>query len=79
MAIRIINSEALIVNNDNILKELRYKKGKSQEQCSRETGISLSSIKRYEQTGIIGNTYNLKILADYYGVELGLLCNKRKD
>jgi transcriptional regulator with XRE-family HTH domain len=77
--IRIIETEALIVKKDNILKELRYKKGKSQEQCSRETGISLSSIKRYEQTGIIGNTYNLKVLADYFDVELELLCYKRKD
>lgn len=67
------------MKNDNILKELRYKKGKSQEQCARETGISLSSIKRYERTGIIGNTYNLKVLADYYEVKLEILCNKRKD
>lgn len=67
------------MKNNNILKELRHKKGKSQEQCSRETGISLSSIKRYEQTGIIGNTYNLKVLADYFGVELEVLCYKRKD
>lgn len=34
---------------------------------------------RYEQTGIIGNTYNLKILADYFEIELEVLCNKRKD
>ncbi len=67
------------MKNDNILKVLRYKKGKSQEQCARETGISLSSIKRYERTGIIGNTYNLKVLADYYEVELEILCNKRKE
>lgn len=67
------------MKNENILKELRYKKGISQEQCAQETGISLSSIKRYEQTGIIGNTFNLKILADYFDVGLEVLCNKRKD
>lgn len=77
--ILIIKLEAVIVKKNNILKELRYKKGISQEQCAHETGISLSSIKRYEQTGIIGNTYNLKILADYFDVELEVLCYKRKD
>lgn len=77
--IRIIKNGGKDVKKENILKELRYKKGKSQEQCSRETGISLSSIKRYEQSGIIGNTYNLRILADYFDVELELLCNNRKE
>ncbi|WP_167956566.1 helix-turn-helix domain-containing protein [Anaerosporobacter faecicola] len=67
------------MKTNNVLKELRYKKGISQEQCAIETGISLSSIKRYEQTGNIGNTYNLKVLADYFDVELEVLCYKRKD
>lgn len=71
--------EGLIVEKRNILKELRYKKGISQEKCARETGISISSIKRYEQTGTIGNTYNLKLLANYYNVNLDLLCNKREE
>ena len=57
---------------DNIsrLKKLRLDKGISQEKCAQETGISLSSIKRYERDGIVGNAYNLKQLADYYCVEM---------
>lgn len=64
------------MEKNNILKELRYRKGISQEKCAQDTGISLSSIKRYEQTGVIGNTYNLRVLANYFNVELELLCKK---
>lgn len=54
----------------NQLKKLRLSKGISQEKCSQDTGISISSIKRYEKDGIIGNSYNLKILAEYYSVDM---------
>lgn len=52
------------------LKKLRLDKGISQEKCAQETGISLSSIKRYERDDIVGNAYNLRQLADYYCVEM---------
>lgn len=54
----------------NRLKKLRLEKGISQEKCSHDTGISISSIKRYERHGIVGNSYNLKLLAEYFCVEM---------
>lgn len=62
---------------DNIsrLKQLRIKKGISQEKCSQETGISISSIKRYEKDGIVGNAYNLKRLAEYFNVDMDFIYN----
>lgn len=54
----------------NRLKKLRLDKGISQEKCAEETGISLSSIKRYEKDGVIGNAYNLKRLSEYFCVEM---------
>jgi transcriptional regulator with XRE-family HTH domain len=58
------------VNKINRLKKLRLDRGISQEKCANETGISLSSIKRYERDGIIGNAYNLKRLAEFYSVDM---------
>lgn len=63
------------MNNINRLKKLRQEKGISQEKCAMETGISLSSIKRYERDGIIGNAYNLKRLAEYYRVDMDYIYN----
>lgn len=58
------------MKNENRLKRLRLDRGISQDKCAQETGISLSSIKRYEKSGIIGNAFNLKRLAEYYNVEM---------
>lgn len=58
------------MNKINRLKKLRLEKGISQEKCALDTGISISSIKRYEKEGIIGNAYNLKLLAEYFNVEM---------
>lgn len=60
----------------NRLKKLRLERGISQEKCAHDTGISLSSIKRYEKDGIIGNTYNLKRLAEYFCVEMDYIYNQ---
>ena len=59
----------------NRIKQLRPDKGISQEKCAKDTGISISSIKRYEKEGIIGNTYNLKRLAEYYSVDMDYIYN----
>lgn len=59
----------------NRLKKLRLERGISQEKCVKDTGISISSIKRYEKEGIIGNTYNLKRLSEYYCVDMDYIYN----
>lgn len=59
----------------NKLKKLRVERGISQEKCAHDTGISISSIKRYEKKGIIGNSYNLKRLAEYYSVDMDYIYN----
>lgn len=58
------------MDKNNRLKKLRLERGISQEKCAEETGISLSSIKRYENGGIIGNAYNLKRLSEYFCVDM---------
>jgi transcriptional regulator with XRE-family HTH domain len=58
------------MNNTNRLVELRKNKGVSRQKCCEDTGISLSSLKRYERGKPIGDIYILRKLADYYGVEL---------
>lgn len=63
------------MENISRLKKLRLDKGISQEKCAQDTGISLSSIKRYERDGIVGNAYNLKQLAEYYYVEMDYIYN----
>jgi transcriptional regulator with XRE-family HTH domain len=63
------------VDKVNRLKKLRQDRGISQEKCARETGISISSIKRYEKDGIVGNTYNLKRLSEYFCVEMDYIYN----
>jgi len=67
--------EVISVNTINRLKKLRLEKGISQEKCAQDTGISISSIKRYEKEGIIGNTYNLKQLAEYFCVDMDYIYN----
>jgi transcriptional regulator with XRE-family HTH domain len=63
------------VDTVNRLKKLRIERGISQEKCAQDTGISISSIKRYEKYGIVGNTYNLKRLAEYFCVEMDYIYN----
>lgn len=70
-----MNLEVSNVKKDNRLKKLRQEKGVSQERCAQDTGISLSSIKRYEKSGVVGNSYNLKLLAEYYCVEMDYIYN----
>lgn len=61
----------------NRLKKLRLERGISQEKCAEETGISLSSIKRYEKDGIVGNAYNLKRLSEYFCVEMDYIYTQK--
>ncbi|WP_313133218.1 helix-turn-helix domain-containing protein [Anaerocolumna sp.] len=63
------------MNTANRLKKLRLERGISQEKCAQDTGISVSSIKRYEKSGIIGNTYNLIRLAEYFSVDMDYIYN----
>jgi len=63
------------VDKINRLKKLRLEKGVSQDKCAQETGISISSIKRYEKEGVIGNAYNLKLLAEYFNADMDYIYN----
>lgn len=62
----------------NRLKKLRLEKGISQEKCAQDTGISISSIKRYEKEGTIRNAFNLKLLAEYFKVDMDYIYNPNR-
>lgn len=63
----------------NCLVKLRKEKGVSRQKCCQDTGISLSSLKRYEHGKPIGDIYILQKLASYYNVDLEtLISNDRK-
>lgn len=53
----------------NKLKELRQNKGVTQAQVANDTGISLRSLKRYENGFPIGSLEYVHILAEYYEVD----------
>ena len=58
----------------NNIRELRIKKGISQQQCADDTGISIRTLQRYEKGSLGGIEYLVKI-ADYLDVtfdELGV-------
>lgn len=49
------------------MKELRKQLGKSQEQVSKEMGIAISTLRYYEN-GRLPDTYQLKMIKNYYQV-----------
>ena len=53
----------------NNIRELRVKKGISQQQCADDIGISIRTLQRYEK-GSLGGIEYLNKLADYFGVSL---------
>lgn len=67
------------MNNINCLVRLRMEKGVSRQKCCEETGISLSSLKRYEHGKPIGDIYILQKLAAYYDVNLETLLGNHEN
>lgn len=65
------------------LRLLREKAGKTQEQLRNETGLGIQTIRNYENDNLdkFPNTYQLKILKDYFGVTYEYLldenCNNK--
>ena len=53
----------------NKIRELRIKKGISQQQCADDIGISRRTLQRYEK-GSLGGIEYLKKIADYFHVSL---------
>ena len=51
------------------LKELRKKKNVSQVQCSKDTGIPLRTLQRYEKGDNIGDTEYLCCLMEYFDLK----------
>lgn len=64
------------------MKELRKQTGKSQEQVSKEMGIAISTLRYYEN-GRLPDTYQLKIIKNYYNVTYEYLlddeCNNKSN
>ncbi len=63
------------------IKELRKSIGKSQEQVSKEMGIAISTLRNYEN-GRLPDTYQLKIIKNYFNVPYEYLLDdncKNKD
>lgn len=52
------------------LKQLREKKGVSQSQCARETGIPLRTFQRYESGKNIGDLDYLLRLVEYFNLNI---------
>ena len=64
----------------NKIRELRIKKGISQQQCADDIGISIRTLQRYEK-GYLGGIEYLKKIADYFDVsldDLGVISEKDK-
>ena len=65
------------------LRLLREEAGKTQEQLRNETGLGIQTIRNYENDNLdkYPNTYQLKILKDYFGVTYEYLldenCNNK--
>ena len=57
----------------NKLKELRDKKGKTQKECSEDTGVSMRALTRYENGHQIGNPVIMRRLAEYFEVSIDYL------
>lgn len=53
----------------NRIKELRNKKGVSQQKCADDVGISIRTLQRYE-SGYLGGIEYMQKLAEYFGVTL---------
>lgn len=59
----------------SILKNLRHEKNIILEEMSGDTGISVSSIKQYEQGGRQISIRNLYVLIDFFGVDANTILN----
>lgn len=55
------------------LKELRTKKGVSQQQLADVIGISQQSVNKYENHGIEPDIWTLMAIADYFAVSVDYL------
>ena len=58
-----------------ILRNLRNENNLTLEEMSEETGISVSSIKQYEQGGRQISIRNLYVLIDFFGVDANTILN----
>lgn len=74
----LIQKGCIRMDDINCLVRLRKEKGVSRQKCCEETGISLSSLKRYEHGKPIGDIYILQKLATYYDVALETLITNDK-
>jgi transcriptional regulator with XRE-family HTH domain len=54
----------------NILKRKRILAGMSKSEAARKTGISITSISRWEEKSAIPSPSKAKILCDAYGCEM---------
>lgn len=59
----------------SILRKLRNEKNLTLEAMSEDTGISVSSIKQYEQGGRQISIRNLYVLIDFFGVDANTILN----
>ena len=59
----------------SILRNLRKENGLTVEKMSDDTGISVSSIKQYEQGGRQISIKNLYVLIDFFGVDANTILN----
>ena len=58
-----------------ILRNLRNENNLTLEEMSERTGISVSSIKQYEQGGRQISIRNLYVLIDFFGVDANTILN----
>src|SRR5258705_7442761 len=58
-----------------LIREIRLKKGLTQEELAAKTGISARTIQRIEQGKVSPRSYSLQILADALEVKFEQLCN----
>ena len=64
----------------DILKKLRERKGLSQEELAKATGLSKSAISMYENGRREPKSYEiLEILADYFNVDMNTLLDKKEN
>lgn len=50
------------------IKQLRKEKGVTQKELAEGAGIGLSTVKQYETGKRVPDQFNLKRMADYFGV-----------
>ena len=68
-----------MANFSERIKELRRKKGMTQEALGKVLGIRQDAISTYEHGKFYPEVRNLLILADYFGVSLDYLMGRTDD